>query len=53
MSGALILGGMAISSRIAATAAYVGALLAVLLALAMGVGHDAIAAGLWGYSSVR
>ena len=53
VSGGLILAAMAVSSRIAAVAAYLGACLAVVLALAMGASHDTIAAGLWGYSSVR
>ena len=51
LAGALILAGMALSSRIAALAPSLGALLAVLLALGLGASHDAIAAGLWGYSS--
>ena len=50
-SGALILGGMAVSSRIAAAGAYAGALLANMLALGLGADETAIAAGLWGYSS--
>ena len=51
ISGALILGGMAVSSRIAACAAYAGALGGSALALVLGVDHAAIGHGLWGYNS--
>ena len=51
LSGALILAGMALSSRIAAVAAYAGALGGSALALALGVDSAAIGHGLWGYNS--
>ena len=51
VSGALIVSAIAISSRIAACAAYMGALSANLLALLLGVDPSAVARGLWGYSS--
>ena len=50
-AGALILGGMAISSRIAALAAFVGSIMSSALALALGIDHAAIGAGLWGYNA--
>jgi len=49
-SGALILGGVAVSSRIAAAAAFLGALVENLLAMAIGVDAAQVAAGLWGYN---
>ena len=49
--GALIIGAMAISSRIAACAAYAGALSGSALALALGVETAQIGHGLWGYNS--
>jgi len=51
VSGALILSGMFISSRIAAASAFSGALLANVLATALGVASSEIRQGLWGYSS--
>lgn len=50
-SGALVLAGMAVSSRIAALAAYVGALCGVAVALALGAPVGQIASGLWGYNA--
>jgi urea transporter len=50
-SGALILAGMAVSSRIAAIAAYAGALCGVAVALALGAPLGQIGAGLWGYNA--
>ena len=50
-AGALILGGMAISSRIAALAAFGGSLMSSVLALALGIDRTAIGAGLWGYNA--
>jgi hypothetical protein len=50
-SGALVLSGMAISSRIAAATAYSGALAGTLLALVLGADKSAITHGLWGYNS--
>lgn len=50
-SGALILAGMAVSSRIAALAAFVGPVLGNALALALGADRGAIGRGLWGYNS--
>lgn len=51
ISGALILAGMAISSRIAAMAAYAGALSGVVMALGLGAPVAQIGAGLWGYNA--
>ena len=50
-SGALILAGMAVSSRIAALAAFIGALAGVLIAMALGAPLAQIEAGLWGYNA--
>ena len=50
-SGGLILAAMALSSRIAACAAYAGALGGCALALALGVESAQIGHGLWGYNS--
>ena len=50
-SGALIVGGMAIASRVAAAVAYIGALGGVALAVALGAPHDEVANGLWGYNA--
>lgn len=51
VSGALILCGMLISSRIAAVAAFVGAFLGVAMAYGVGAPAAQIADGLWGYNS--
>ena len=50
-SGGLILAAMALSSRIAACAAYAGALGGCALAVALGVESAQIGHGLWGYNS--
>ena len=42
---------MAISSRIAATAAFAGASLGTLLAYGLGAPTEQVYAGLWGYNS--
>ena len=51
VSGALIVGGMAVSSRIAAAAAFAGASLGTLLAFSLGAPTEQVHAGLWGYNS--
>ena len=51
ISGALILAGMAVSSRIAALSAFVGSLASSAMALALGIDRTSIGHGLWGYNS--
>ena len=51
VTGALIVGGMAVASRVAAAVAYLGALGGVALAVGLGASHAEVAAGLWGYNA--
>lgn len=50
-AGALVLGAVALSSRIAACAAYGGALWGVTLASVLGAPAGQVGAGLWGYNA--